>query len=81
MTWFGAVWPAAQKRCFIFLLAVSAALELLQGLLPWRFMDINDLLANLAGLLSGGILLLSRINQVLPWFDHLLADRFNTPPV
>lgn len=81
MIWFGSAWPSAQKRCFMYLLAVGTALELLQDLLPWRFMDVNDLLANLAGLLSGTILLYTPVRLVIPWFDRIIADRFDTPPV
>lgn len=80
MIWFGSAWSSAQKRCFMYLLAVSAALELVQGLLPWRFMDVNDLLANLAGILSGAILLHTPVKLMLPWFDRVIADRFNAPP-
>ncbi len=81
MIWFGAAWPSALKRCLIILLAVSAALELLQGLLPWRLMEMNDLLANLAGLLSGAALLFTPAGLVIPWLDRIITQRFNAPRV
>ncbi len=80
MIWFGSAWPNAAKRCFMFLLACGAALELIQGLLPWRFMDYYDLMANLAGLISGALLLFTPLRLVIPWIDHVLLDCFNTPP-
>lgn len=79
MTWFGSAWPTTLMRFFIFLLAVGAALELLQGVLPWRHMDYFDLLANLAGLLTGITLLFTPLRRVLPWLDQVLAHRFNAP--
>jgi len=81
MFWFGSTWPAKRFYCLAGLLAASIALELLQGLLPWRFMDINDGWANLAGLLSGSALLFTPLNRVLPWFDDLVANRLDAPPV
>lgn len=80
MVWFGSAWVSAPKRCFIFLLVMGAALELLQGLLPWRFMDLYDLLANLAGLITGLLLLGTPAGKLLPYFDRVLVHRFNAPP-
>ena len=81
MVWFGSSWPSAKLRCFMFLLAASTALELMQDLLPWRFMDVNDLVANLAGLLTGAVLLLTQVRGLLPWFDRVLANHFDAPLV
>jgi len=44
-------------------------------------MDVNDLVANLAGLLTGAVLLLTQGRGLLPWFDRVLANRFDAPLV
>ena len=81
MNWFLAAWPDAKTRSFLLLLLTGSVLELLQGYLPWRYMELNDVLANLAGLVSGWLLMYTPIQRLLPRFDRFLANRLDPPPV
>lgn len=77
MFWWGMVQPGRRRFWLVFLPLLGVALELLQSLTPWRFMSWNDALANLLGVVIGGLLLRTPAARILRVVDHHVRDRFN----
>jgi hypothetical protein len=75
MLWYGSAWPQARLPCLLYLFAVGVLIELLQGLVPWRRMELYDLLANLAGLVTAQLLLLTPLQFLMARVDAHLAQR------
>ncbi len=75
MYWWGMVQPARRAFWLTVLPLLGVLLELAQGLLPFRFMEWRDMLANLAGVILAGILLRSPAGRLLGRVDGKLFDR------
>lgn len=73
-TWFAALYPP--KNYFVIgagLLALGIALELLQARTGYRYAEVADGLANLAGIVSGLAFGWASRGRWLAWFDRRLA--------
>ena len=72
MLWFGQLFRAHRSRLVLALLliALGIAMEFIQGVLPYRFFDWFDMLANVSGVLMSMCLLLVGAEKFLLWFEE-----------
>ena len=78
MYWWGMVQTRRQWFWLIFLVLYGLALEGIQGLLPHRFMEWRDAVANTAGVILGLLVLRTRAGSLLAWLEAKLGNRFNS---
>lgn len=74
--WFLQAWDGRQPldRCLL-LLGVSAIVELLQGMTPYRTADWHDVLANAVGVASGFMLWCTPLGGALHWLEGWVVER------
>jgi hypothetical protein len=75
MYWWGMVQPKRRLFWLVFLPLLGATLELVQNLLPARFMEWRDMVANLAGVSLAWFVLRTRAGRLLGHIDAKLFDR------
>ena len=71
MLWFGQLFRAHRSRIVVTLLLIvlGMAMEFVQAVLPYRFFDWFDMLANVAGVVLGACLLIIGADKLLAWFE------------
>jgi VanZ family protein len=80
MYWWGMVQPGRRVFWLTFLPLLGVTLELVQNLLPGRFMEGRDMLANLAGVSLAWLVLRTRAGRLLAHVDGKFFDRGNPGP-
>lgn len=75
MYWWGMVQPQRVRFWLIFLVLYGLALEGVQGLLPHRFMEWHDAVANVVGVVVGMIVLRTRAAGLLAWLETKIGNR------
>jgi VanZ family protein len=71
--WFGGVYrPARYPWVAAGLLALGGAMELAQGMLTYRSMELDDMLANAAGVAAGIVLSWSLLGSWCQWIEARL---------
>ena len=78
MYWWGMVQPASRLHWLLMLAGLGLALEGIQGLLPHRYLEWQDAVANLTGVLTGLVLLHTPLAGLLGRLDTRLRNRFDT---
>src|SRR5580765_2080279 len=75
--WFGGVYrPARYPVVIACLLALGGGIELVQGLLPWRSMELADMAANTTGVAAGILLSWVALGSWCQWVEaHLPGTR------
>lgn len=76
MYWYGMSF-AKHWRWPVFILALGATLEVLQGLSGFRSFDLYDIAANSLGVLLGLIVLATPASQLLTRVDSVLSCQLN----
>lgn len=73
--WFAQLYPQTRQRAywFVVLLLLGVSIEGLQGLIPHRFMEWADLLANSLGLVLGWLLASTPLGFSLLWLEQRLG--------
>ena len=77
MFWFQLAFNA-RFRWIIFLVGLGIALEIIQGLLSYRYFEYADILANISGVVIGLILANTPIGQLMPYLDNVLNNVLST---
>ncbi len=72
MYWFGMVFPR-HAPWILFLVALGAILEVLQGWSGYRYFEYTDMLANTLGVLVGLLLATTQLGGLVGGLDRLLA--------
>jgi VanZ family protein len=71
--WFGGVYrPSRYPFVIAGLLALGGGIELIQGMLPYRTMDIFDMLANTIGVCTGMLLSWALLGRWCQWIEARL---------
>ena len=74
--WFGGVYrPARYPLLAAGLLVLGAVMEVAQGMLPYRSMELADALANAAGVLAGIVLCWTMLGSWCQWVEARLLSR------
>lgn len=74
MVWFGGIVPRQHYWLLaITLLCYGGAIELAQSLLPYRYVELADLMANAVGVAVGWVLCLVGLRHWCDWLERLLA--------
>ena len=79
MLWFGQLFQAHRSRIVVTLLLIvlGMAMEFVQAVLPYRFFDWFDMLANVAGVVLGACLLIIGADKLLAWLEaRVLSSRY-----
>lgn len=77
MYWWGMVQPRRLWAWLLFLPLFGLALELMQALTPYRFMEWRDAVANMAGVVLGLVILKTPAGGLLSMLDAKLGNRLN----
>ena len=77
MGWFGQLVKSKPARLELMmgLCALGIAMELVQGVLPHRWFDVADAVANTTGILIAAALLYVGADRILAWFEHLVTTK------
>lgn len=77
MYWWGMLQPGRRLPWAIFFVVLGAALEFAQSLVPGRFMEWQDAVANLAGIALALAALATPASGLLARLDQRLFDRLD----
>ena len=77
MAWFCQIYSRTKVRLGwgIYFIAMGITLEFLQGMSGYRDYEVNDMLANTAGVVLAFLISLTRFSSLLNQVDHLLARK------
>lgn len=81
MGWFMQIYHTKKSvlLCAAFLIFMGVGLEFVQGLTGYRYFDVNDMLANMTGVLLAGLLIKTSFPFALYYFESRVLA-INTPP-
>jgi VanZ family protein len=77
MCWFSMLHTRQRTRMWIALalVAMGVLIEFLQGQTGYRSFDVNDMVANTLGVLSGWVVALTPVGQSLKWMEARLPEQ------
>jgi len=77
MCWFSMLHTRHRTRVWIALalVAMGVLIEFLQGQTGYRSFDVNDMVANTLGVLSGWVVALTPVGQSLKWMEARLPGQ------